>query len=86
MSTPDPSVLQLLGKIDGKLDQVIEQAKEHREDDKRRFTEVYARLDDHEKDINQAKGAKGALLWAAGAIAGIVAFVAPALAKKMGWL
>lgn len=79
-------IMQALGRIEGKLDSEIRMAEEHRDDDKRRFGEVFDRLDSHEADINQAKGAKGALLWAAGAVAGIVAFVAPAIAKKMGWL
>ena len=84
MADTDPDVLQLLGRIDGKLDQVIDTAKEHRDDDKRRFTEVHARIDDHEKDINQAKGAKGAILWIAGLVAGVVTFIGPMVAKALG--
>jgi hypothetical protein len=57
-------------------------AKEHREDDKRRFTEVHGRLDEHAEAINQAKGAKGAVLWMVGggaaAIGGLVAVAAKA--------
>lgn len=77
---------QLLGRIDGKLDQVIETFKEHRDDDKRRFSEVYGKLAEHEKDINQAKGAKGALLWLVGggaaAIGGLVAIAAKAFGVR----
>ena len=80
----DPDVIQLLGRIDGKLDQVIDSAKEHREDDKRRFNEVHGRLDEHAEDINKAKGAKGALLWIAGLVAGVVTFVGPMVAKALG--
>jgi hypothetical protein len=80
----DPELSQILGRIDGKLDQVIDSFKEHREDDKRRFSEVYGKLAEHAEDINKAKGAKGALLWAAGGIAGAVAFAAPYVAKALG--
>jgi endonuclease III-like uncharacterized protein len=59
-------VQRLLGKIDGKLDQVIDTFKEHREDDKRRFKEIHGRLDEHAEDINKAKGAKATLLWLVG--------------------
>jgi hypothetical protein len=75
---------RLLGQIDGKLDQVIETFKEHRNDDVRRFTELHGRLDQHAEDINKAKGAKGALLWAAGGIASAVALAAPFVAKALG--
>lgn len=80
----DPNVLQLLGRIDGKLDQVIEAAKEHREDDKRRFTEVYSTLNEHAEDINKAKGAKAALLWVAGGVAAVVGTAATFVAKALG--
>jgi hypothetical protein len=83
-SMPDPKVIQLLGRIDGKLDQVIESAKEHRDDDTRRFTEIHGRLDEHAEDINKAKGAKGALLWAAGLVAGGVSIVAAYAVKALG--
>lgn len=76
-------IMQALGRIEGKLDSEISLAKEHRADDARRFTDVYGRLDDHEKDINQAKGAKGALMWAAGAVAGIVGVAASFLGKYL---
>lgn len=75
----DPNVLQLLGKIDGKLDQVIDAAREHREDDKRRFTDVYAKLGEHDQEIAAAKGAKGVLLWLVGggaaAIGAVVSWI-----------
>lgn len=80
----DPEVLLLLGKIDGKLDQVIETAEEHREDDKRRFGDVFKRLDDQDATINQAKGAKSALLWVAGGIATVSGAVAAYAAKALG--
>lgn len=84
MST-EPEVMQLLGRIDGKLDQVIDSAKEHREDDKRRFSDVYDRIDAQDAEINKAKGAKGVILWLIGggaaAIGGAVAMAAKAFGK-----
>lgn len=78
-------ILQSLGRIEGKVDQIGEAAKEHREDDKRRFSDVYERLDQHSRDINQAKGAKGVMLWLIGggaaAIGGLVAMAAKAFGK-----
>lgn len=75
----DNNVLQLLGKIDGKLDQVIDAAREHRDDDKRRFSEVYKTLGEHEKDIAEAKGAKKLAVWILGggglAIVGLITYV-----------
>lgn len=80
----EPSVLQLLGKIDGKLDQVIEAAKEHREDDKRRFGEVYKSLGEHDKAIASAKGAKGVILWLVGGGAAAIAALVVTVAKAYG--
>lgn len=79
-------ILQALGRIEGKLDSEIAASKEHREDDKRRFSDVYSRLDDHEKDINQAKGAKGALLWLVGGGAAAVSTLIFAVGKAKGLL
>lgn len=79
-------VLQLLGRIDGKLDQVIEQAKEHRADDSRRFAAIDERIDEHERDINQAKGAKGAIVWLAGVVAALAGTAVTVVGKKLGLL
>jgi endonuclease III-like uncharacterized protein len=86
---------RMLGQIDGKLDQVISTFNRHIDDDVRRFTEVHGKIDahkqqvnekfsEHSEDINKAKGAKAALMWAAGGIAGAVAFAAPYVAKALG--
>lgn len=68
----DPEIARLLGQIDGKLDQVISSAAEHRADDTRRFTEVYKWLGKHDEEINKAKGAKSVILWIAGVAGGLV--------------
>lgn len=82
----DPQVMQMLGRIDGKLDQVIESAREHREDDKRRFTDVYTKLGEHANDIAKAKGGKAVIVWLIGggaaAIGGGVALLAQAFGAK----
>lgn len=71
----DP-VLLVLGRIEGKLDAEIKLNTEHRADDVRRFTEVYKSLGEHDKEIANAKGAKGVILWfVGGGAAAIGAFV-----------
>ena len=69
---------RLLGQIDGKLDQVIENFREHREDDTRRFAEVFKHIESHAEDINQAKGAGAAAKVTAALIAGAVSIAAAA--------
>lgn len=76
-------VLQALGRIEGKVDQLVDAAREHREDDVRRFTDVYEKLAEHAKDINQAKGGKAVIMWLIGG--GLVSIIASvtALAKVL---
>lgn len=78
------NVLQLLGKIDGKLDQVIEAAREHRDDDKRRFGDVFEKLGEHDQEIAKAKGAKSVILWLVGGGAMAIGALAVAAAKAFG--
>jgi hypothetical protein len=77
-------VQHLLGRIDGKLDQVIKAVDRHIDDDVRRFGEVYGRLDEQSADINKAKGAKGAVLWLIGGGAGAIGAAAAFAVKAFG--
>jgi len=80
----DSDVLVLLGRIEGKLDSALKDAEEHRDDDKRRFTEIHKKLDEHAEDINKAKGAKATLLWIAGGLSALVGAVGAYAAKALG--
>ena len=75
---------QMVGRIDGKLDSLISGLKEHVAEDTRRFDAVGKMLLQHEQDINQAKGAKGAILWVVGVLAAGVGAVAGIIAKHWG--
>lgn len=81
----DNDINRMLGQIDGKLDATLEALNRHIDDDVRRFTDVYGKLDEQAKDINQAKGAKGVVLYLIGggaaAIGGLVAMAARAFGK-----
>lgn len=68
----------LLGQIDGKLSALSDAVRAHVQSDHDRFEAVFAELKEHAKDINTAKGAKGALVWAAGGVAGAVSLIAGA--------
>ena len=75
-------IMQVLGRIEGKLDSEIKLAEEHRDDDKRRFSDVYTKIGEHDKEIANAKGQKSVILWLAGggavAISALVSFLAKA--------
>jgi hypothetical protein len=79
----DP-VMQILGRIEGKLDSEIAMAKEHREDDVRRFTDVYKRLGEHDQDIAKAKGGKAVLVWLVGGGAAAVGALVAKMSKAFG--
>lgn len=80
----DPNVLQLLGNIDGKLEEIGKSLDRHIDDDVRRFSEVYKTLGEHDKEIAKAQGAKGAIMWIVGLIAGSVGAIASLIIKAKG--
>lgn len=80
----DTNVLQALGRIEGKVDQIISAATEHRGDDIRRFTEVYTKLGQHDEEISKAKGAKGVILWLIGGGAATIGALVVVVAKAYG--
>ncbi len=77
-------ISQSLGRIEGKLDQALREAHEHRDDDNRRFAHLYGKMEEHAKEINMAKGAKGAITMLASTIGAVVAFIVTMLAKAFG--
>jgi hypothetical protein len=84
MST-DNEVMRLLGQIDGKLDSVVKNLDRHIDDDVRRFSDVYGKLEEHAEQISRAKGAKAMLLWlVGGGAAAIGAFVSMVVKAKGG--
>jgi len=74
----DDNTQRSLGRIEGKLDGIGEALRTHVEQDARRFEAVFSALENHAEDINKAKGAKSALVWAAGGVAGAVSLIAGA--------
>lgn len=74
----DANTERSLGRIEGKLDGIGEALRAHVEQDARRFETVFSALKSHAEDINQAKGAKGAIVLIAGGIAGAVSLVVAA--------
>lgn len=71
-------VQRSLGRIEGKLDSLTDAVRQHADQDTRRFDTLFRIVDDHAKDINRAKGAQRALVWAAGGVAGVISLVAGA--------
>ena len=63
---------QLVGEANGKLDTLLTLMRDHIAQDERKFAQVDETLAAHAKDINQAKGAKNALLALAAGVAGLV--------------
>ena len=74
----DDNTQRSLGRIEGKLDGLGEALRSHMEQDTRRFETVFTALGDHAEDINKAKGAQRALIWAAGGVASAVSLIAGA--------
>lgn len=73
----DNDLYQSLGRIEGGLNGLTSALKEHMEQDTRRFTDVYSKIEAHAEDINQAKGAKAAVF--------VIATVAGTLASGVAW-
>lgn len=72
----------MLGQLDGKLDSLIESFRQYQTDHNARHVVIDTKIDAAQTDINQAKGAKTALIAAAAAISGFVG-IAIAAAERM---
>ena len=55
-------VATLLGETNGKLDSLITQVRDYIEAHDERHTKIDDKIEKHSAEINQAKGAKGAIL------------------------
>lgn len=64
---------RLLGEVSGKLDSLKQTFERYIDAHDRRHEQIDEKITEAHADINKAKGAKGALLIAAGAVSGIVA-------------
>lgn len=75
----DDQIATHLGQISGKLDAMQTFLRDYIEAHDSRHTKIEAKIDAHSDDLSQARGAKGALLFAAGLVSGVVSF----LSKKL---
>ena len=66
---------QTLGRIEGKLDHMIDEFKRYIVAHDDRHNKIEEKLDDHAGTLNQAKGAKTMVLIFAGGISAIVSFL-----------
>lgn len=79
----DDDLYKTVGRIEGKLDTMIVNLAGYTQRHEERHKAIDGLLDDVKGDINQAKGAKGVLLYVVGGISAAVAFVTSHLPK---WL
>ena len=70
----DDQIATALGQIMGKLDILHTQFRDYTESHDDRHTKIDTKLDDHAKDINQAKGAKAAVLLVASGLAALISW------------
>lgn len=73
---------RMLGQVDGKLDRLIENFDKYLAAHSERHKNIDDELKEFAADINKAKGAKGAIMVAAGALATVVS-IAIAAADKV---
>jgi len=71
----DDQIATALGQIMGKLDSLQSQFRDYTENHDERHKIIDEKIDDHAKDINQAKGAKAAVLLVASGLSALIAFV-----------
>lgn len=77
----DHEAQRLLGEVNGKLDTVLTLLRDHIQQDDTRFENIGKTLESHAADINQAKGAKAAILIIAGGLATAVSVAVTAAGK-----
>lgn len=68
-------IAHTLGQILGKLDSLNHQFENYVVRHDERHDKIDAKLEDHAAQMNQAKGAKGAILALAGVISGTIAYI-----------
>ena len=71
----DQELYQAVGRIEGKLDALVDVVSSHIKTYEERHQTVWKAVDCIKKDINQAKGAKGILVVLSGTVAALVATV-----------
>lgn len=72
---------RMVGEVNGKLDALTTMMRDYIDGHERRHERIEEELAAHARDLNQAKGARAALLAVAACIAGLVSAVAAAVEK-----
>lgn len=70
-----------IGQIDGKLDALLKSFDRHMQETREWRDDLHGIVRSMEADINQAKGAKAAILGTAGVIAAVISTAVAALGK-----